>query len=55
MSDNDIIAAVVLQLGPVAITTTVLTTWVLMFALALFAWISTARLGPQPGPLQTAL
>jgi F-type H+-transporting ATPase subunit a len=55
MSDSDIIASVVLQLGPVAITTTVLTTWALMFALALFAWLGTARLRPQPGPLQTAL
>jgi F-type H+-transporting ATPase subunit a len=55
MGDGDIIASVVLQLGPVAITTTVLTTWVLMFALALFAWFGTARLRLQPGPLQTAL
>ena len=55
MGDSDIVAAVVLQLGPVAITTTVLTTWALMFALALFGWLSTARLRPQPGPLQTAL
>ena len=55
MGDSDIVAAVVLQLGPVAITSTVLTTWALMFALALFGWLSTARLRPQPGPLQTAL
>ena len=55
MGDSDIVAAVVLQLGPVAITSTVLTTWVLMFALGLFGWLSTARLRPQPGPLQTAL
>ncbi len=55
MGDSDIIASVALQLGPVAITTTVLTTWVLMFALALFAWFGTARLCLQPGPLQTAL
>ena len=55
MGDSDIVAAVVLQLGPVAITTTVLTTWALMFALALFGWLSTARLRPRPGPLQTAL
>jgi F-type H+-transporting ATPase subunit a len=55
MGDSDIIASVVVRLGPLAITTTVLTTWVLMFALALFAWFATARLRPQPGPLQTAL
>jgi F-type H+-transporting ATPase subunit a len=55
MGDSDIVAAVVLRLGPVAITSTVLTTWALMFALALFGWLSTARLRPQPGPLQTAL
>ena len=55
MGDSDIVATLVLQLGPVAITSTVLTTWALMFALALFGWLSTARLRPQPGPLQTAL
>jgi len=55
MADSDIIASVVLQLGPLAITSTVLTTWALMLAVALFAWFGAARLGPQPGPLQTTL
>jgi F-type H+-transporting ATPase subunit a len=55
MRDNELVATVLLQLGPVAITTTVLTTWVLIVALALFAGFAAARLRPQPGPLQTAL
>ena len=55
MSDSDIIASVVLQLGPLVITTTVLTTWVLMAVIALSAWLAATRLRPQPGPLQTAL
>jgi F-type H+-transporting ATPase subunit a len=55
MGDGAIIASVIWQVGPVEITGTVLTTWVLMAALALSAWLAAARLHPQPGPLQTAL
>jgi len=55
MQDNELVPAVLWQLGPVDITGTVLTTWLLMLALALFAAIARARLRPQPGPLQTAL
>ena len=55
MQDNALVPSVLWQLGPVAITGTVLTTWLLMLALALFAAIARARLRPQPGALQTAL
>jgi F-type H+-transporting ATPase subunit a len=37
------------------VTTTVVTTWLLMALLGLFAWFVTRRLSLQPGPLQTAV
>ena len=55
MEDGDIVAKVLFQIGPVTITSTVVTTWLLMAVLGLFAWISTRRLATEPGPLQTAL
>jgi F-type H+-transporting ATPase subunit a len=55
MEGNDIVASVVFQLGPLAVTSTVVTTWLLMAVLGLFAWFATRRLATQPGPLQTAL
>jgi len=55
MEDIGILANVVFQIGPVAITSTVITTWLLMAVLGLFAWITTQHLATEPGPLQTAL
>jgi F-type H+-transporting ATPase subunit a len=45
----------VFQLGPVVITNTVVTTWVIMAVLALVSWLGTRRLRMDPGPVQTAL
>ncbi|MGB5299339.1 MAG: F0F1 ATP synthase subunit A [Thiogranum sp.] len=55
MEGSDILADVVFQIGPVAISSTVVTTWLLMAVLGLFAWVSTRHLATEPGPLQTAL
>jgi len=55
MEGSDILADVVFQIGPVTITSTVVTTWLLMAVLGLFAWVTTRHLATQPGPLQTAL
>ena len=55
MEGSDILANVVFQIGPVVITSTVVTTWLLMAVLGLFAWIATRHLVTEPGPLQTAL
>jgi len=44
----------VVELGPVAITGTVVTTWVIMGAVWLLSWLVTRRLRIEPGPLQTA-
>jgi F-type H+-transporting ATPase subunit a len=55
MESSDILANVVFQIGPVVVTSTVVTTWLLMAALGLFAWITTRHLATEPGPLQTAI
>jgi F-type H+-transporting ATPase subunit a len=48
-------SAVVFQAGPLAITTTVVTTWGIMLALGLTCWALTRRLVLDPGASQTAL
>jgi len=45
----------IIELGPVAITGTVVTTWVIMALLWLLAWLVTRRLSIEPGPIQTAV
>jgi len=55
MNGADITASVVLRAGPLAVTGTVVTTWALMAALALFFGIVTRRLETRPGVLQSAL
>jgi len=47
--------AVVFQIGPVAVTATVVTTWALMLAVGIFSWLATRRLTLEPGPLQAVL
>jgi len=44
----------VVELGPVSITATVVTTWAIMGTIWLVAWLVTRRLRLEPGPLQTA-
>jgi F-type H+-transporting ATPase subunit a len=44
----------VLELGPVVITNTVVTTWVIMAVIGLLSWLLSRRLSEDPGPLQTA-
>lgn len=43
------------QLGPLAVSETVITTWGIMLALFLVAWLSTRRLKLEPGLRQAAL
>jgi F-type H+-transporting ATPase subunit a len=47
--------ATVFQIGPLAVTRTVVTTWGIMLVLGLIGWASTRRLSLDPGPLQTAV
>ncbi len=42
-------------LGPVAIGTSVITTWGIMLVITLIAWLSTRRLDMLPGKLQTTV
>ncbi len=54
MENGVIIADVVFQLGPIQITNTVVTTWVIMGAIAVFSWLLSRRLQMEPGWVQTA-
>lgn len=45
----------VFALGPLSITTTVITTWVILLILGLLCWLLTRRLADRPGPMQTAI
>lgn len=53
--DENIMIEPVFSLGPVVITNTVVTTWLIMAVIALFAWWVSGRLRLKPGPLQTAV
>jgi F-type H+-transporting ATPase subunit a len=55
MPAGGLTAEVLFRVGPVAVTGTVVTTWVLMALVFLFVWLATRRLQLEPGPLQTAL
>ncbi len=48
-------AMVLFRLGPLAITSIVVTTWGVMLVLGVFSWLATRNLALDPGPLQTAL
>lgn len=55
MSDGEISIEPLVQVGPLVITNTVVTTWVIMAVLAGLAWALSRRLRNEPGPLQTAV
>lgn len=55
MATESLTIAPVFSVGPVDITSTVVTTWVITVALGLFGWLTSRRLQLDPGPLQTAL
>ena len=54
MTEASLLIEPVIEVGPVAITGTVVTTWAIMGALWLLARLVTRRLDTEPGPLQTA-
>ncbi len=47
--------AVIFYIGPLGITSIVITTWGIMLVLGVVSWVATRKLTLQPGPLQTAL
>jgi len=55
MVEANVMIQPVFELGPLVITNTVVTTWVLMGVLWLFAWLISGRLRLEPGPLQTTV
>lgn len=55
MAGEDILIKPVIELGPIVITNTVVTTWVIMGVVWLFAWLVSRRLRIEPGPMQTAV
>lgn len=54
MAENNLLIEPVFTLGPVVITNTVVTTWVIMAVITLFAWVLSRSLRINPGPLQAA-
>ncbi len=54
MQQGNLIIEPAIQLGPVAITDTVITTWAIMAVVWLLAWLASRSLGEDPGSLQTA-
>jgi F-type H+-transporting ATPase subunit a len=55
MGNEGLTAAIAFQLGPLQVTYTVVTTWVIMAALTLACWLTTRRLQIEPGLVQTAM
>ena len=55
MDTDNVMIKPVFELGPVVITNTVVTTWLIMAVIWLFAWLMSRRLSIEPGPLQTAI
>ena len=53
MQDNEMSFPILWQVGPLKITSTVVTTWAIILALALTAWLISRHLKPRPGPVQT--
>ncbi len=54
MENSEIVAGIVFQLGPLQITNTVVTTWVIMYVIAVLGWLVTRHLQMEPGRVQTA-
>ncbi len=55
MAEGNLIIEPIVELGPVVITGTVVTTWVIMLVTWLLAWLVSRRLRLEPGPVQTAV
>lgn len=55
MASSDIAIETLFQIGPLQITNTVVTTWVIMLLIGVSAWLLSRRLELEPGPWQTAI
>ena len=55
MGEDSLFIRPIFELGPVQLTSTVITTWVVMAIIGCFAWLATRRLQMSPGRLQTLI
>ena len=55
MTEESLFIQPVIELGPVEITNTVVTTWAIMGVIWLLAWLLSRHLRIEPGPVQTAV
>jgi F-type H+-transporting ATPase subunit a len=55
VAEGNLLIEPIVELGPVVITNTVVTTWVIMAVLWLLAWLVSHHLRIEPGPVQTAV
>ena len=55
MNEQNVMIKPFIELGPLVVTNTVVTTWVIMGILWLLAWMISTRLRLEPGPLQTVV
>jgi len=55
MNDSTMEINTFFNLGPLVVTSTVITTWGIIIVLGLFSWLATRRLLAIPGPIQTTL
>ncbi len=55
MAAGNLLIEPIAELGPVAITNTVVTTWAIMGLIWLLAWLLSRELRIEPGPVQTAV
>lgn len=53
MEGGELFPSVLFSLGPLQVTSTVVTTWVIIVALWFASWLLSRRLQMQPGPVQT--
>jgi F-type H+-transporting ATPase subunit a len=55
MSHTPFATGVLVHIGPIALTETIVTTWVLMAAVAIACWLATRRMNVVPGSLQAVV
>ncbi len=55
MNDSGLDINILFMIGPVEVSNTVVTTWVIMLVLGVLSWLFTRRLSQDPGKIQTAL
>jgi len=55
VAQGNLLIEPIIELGPVVITSTVVTTWVIMAVIWLLAWLVSHRLRIEPGPVQTTV